>query len=117
MIHRHKDFFVHRLVAESFISNPNSLKEVNHKDCDTSNNHYTNLEWVNKKDNELHSRKYGSKVYKPFIVKYQNGKSKTYESRSDLAEELKVSRECIKFWLHNKNKGYIKHGIKEIYYI
>lgn len=37
--------FVHRLVAESFIPNPNGLKEVNHKDEDKLNNHVDNLEW------------------------------------------------------------------------
>lgn len=36
---------IHRLVAEAFIPNPNSLPCVNHKDENVLNNHYTNLEW------------------------------------------------------------------------
>ena len=40
-----KNITVHRLVAESFIPNPNGLPQVNHKDECKSNNHADNLEW------------------------------------------------------------------------
>lgn len=36
---------VHRLVAITFLPNPNNLPLVNHKDENTSNNHVDNLEW------------------------------------------------------------------------
>lgn len=36
---------VHRLVAETFISNPNNLPCINHKDENPSNNSIENLEW------------------------------------------------------------------------
>lgn len=35
---------VHRLVAMTFISNPNNLPQVNHKDFDRINNCIDNLE-------------------------------------------------------------------------
>ena len=43
--------YIHQLVAEAFIPNPNNYKEVNHKDSDPSNNRVDNLEWCDRKYN------------------------------------------------------------------
>lgn len=37
--------YIHRLVAEYFIPNPDNLPEVDHIDTNPSNNMYTNLRW------------------------------------------------------------------------
>lgn len=42
---------VHRLVAEAFIPNPNSLPQINHKDCNVLNNCVDNLEWCDQQYN------------------------------------------------------------------
>ena len=48
-----KLFYVHRLVADHFIPNPDNLPEVNHKDWNIENNHVSNLEWITLLDNRL----------------------------------------------------------------
>lgn len=52
--YKRKFFRVHRLVAKAFISNPDNLPEINHKDRVTSNNEVTNLEWCDKSYNNKH---------------------------------------------------------------
>lgn len=46
-----KQKLIHRLVAETFLDNPNNLPEVDHIDCNPSNNNVENLQWISKKDN------------------------------------------------------------------
>lgn len=48
--------YVHRLVAETFIPNPNNLKEVNHKNLNKNDNSVHNLEWITSIDNKRHYR-------------------------------------------------------------
>lgn len=53
---------IHRLVALHFIDNPNNYPEVNHKDGNKKNNHFTNLEWVTSSQNQKHAFKLGLQV-------------------------------------------------------
>lgn len=50
---------VHRLVALAFIPNPLGLPEVNHIDCNKTNNRAANLEWVSRLGNHAHAVKSG----------------------------------------------------------
>lgn len=57
-----KTFSVHSLVANAFLQKPKSdeILEINHKDTNRKNNHFTNLEWVTHKENIAHSVSLGN---------------------------------------------------------
>ena len=56
---------VHRLVAETYIENPDNLPQVNHIDKDRTNNNVENLEWCDNQQNSEHSLAKSYKIKTP----------------------------------------------------
>lgn len=71
-------FYTHRIIATMFISNPDNLAEVNHKDFDRTNNKIENIEWVSREENIQHS--------------YNSDKQRADERRCKLSEAKKGSK-------------------------
>ena len=78
---------VHRLVAEVFIPNTNSLPYVNHKDENPSNNMAVNLEWCTQKYN----MNYGT-------VKERVGNASKGRKRSQYSIDLQIKRQKKKIY-------------------
>jgi len=72
-------FRVHRLVATAFCHNSDDLarSEVDHIDRNVKNNHYTNLRWVDKLENNANRKATAWATNKTtgelYITKYTNG--------------------------------------------
>lgn len=100
---------IHRLVAESFISNPENKPCINHLNCNKNDNRVFNLEWCTIKENNQYCCKVGhhynptlgkfrgdNPKSKKIVQKNKNGKIiKIWNCAEDIADFLSVNRRTI----------------------
>lgn len=96
---KRKTFYVHRLVAEAFLPNPESKPTVNHLDGNKANNKLVNLEWATLSENNKHAYKIG--------LKDQSGAKNGF---SKLKQE-----EVLTIYLLKDCKGITQKEIADVY--
>lgn len=96
-----KGYYIHRLVANAFIPNPDNLPQVNHKDENKLNNCVDNLEWCTQEYN----------------INYGTGIAKRARSQSKKVLQFKPDGTFIKEWKSTmdvqRNLGFCQSYISE----
>ena len=87
---------VHRLVAQTFIKNPDNLPQVNHKDCDRTNNHVENLEFCDNSYNQKYKNKFGisnteTQGHPLFAINLSTLEVLHFRSQGEAGRELGIS--------------------------
>lgn len=107
---------VHRLIAKTFIPNPNDLPQVNHKDENSLNNCLNNLEWCTAKYNANYGLR-NTNIHKNTRATHikvdqydlKGNLIKTYNSISEASKIRGVSFNTIRRYCSNitNDKNYI----------
>ena len=84
-------YLLHRLVAETFIPNPDNLPVVNHKDENKSNNCVDNLEWCTQQYNASYGN--GAISRRNTIRKLQGKEIEQYDLFGNLVDTLKTAHD------------------------
>lgn len=90
-------FYVHRLVASTFLDNPNNLPEVDHIDGNRENNKVSNLRWVNRIGNARN----------PITSERHRQRIRETHCKKEFGDKISKIRSTPEFWEKNK-KAYEK---------
>jgi hypothetical protein len=105
--------YVHRLVAEYFVSGKTQeRKVVNHKDCDKLNNNFSNLEWCTQAENAQHwgllVKPWKTKIVDAYDVYQYERYIGTFRTLEEAGKRTGLTRERVRQRL--LNNGIEKNG-------
>lgn len=103
---------VHRIIASCFLSNTDSLPEVNHIDCKPANNMPSNLEWCSPEYNIAYREKYGvsakeanrTRMKSLFAINLETSEILRFESQHEAARQLGGSDGNINMVIKGRRK-------------
>lgn len=104
--------YVHVIIAQTFLSNPDNLKTVNHKDGNKTNNNINNLEWCSYSENNKHSYSILNRsiadegaIPKPtYIINTENNICSYYPSITAATYGIGLSHTQINRYVHSGKK-------------
>lgn len=97
-----KRYFVHRLVALSFVEGYFEGAVVNHIDMNRKNNRYDNLEWVTQSQNQkkaiaIRGKTRGMFSCKPYHIVYPDGMIKVFKNLKECADFVGYSKNGVRY--------------------
>jgi len=92
-----KNYLLHRLVALTFLENPENKEFVNHIDGNKLNNELTNLEWATCLENNLHKIKIGLSNSTKKVIQYdlQMNKINEFYSIAEAVKNLNLTKRIV----------------------
>lgn len=90
-------YYLHRLVVQVFLENPENKTVVNHKDGNKSNSKLDNLEWVTPSENNHHAVKEGLVKHLKGVIQYdlKMKKLNEFSSAAEAGQKLNLNRSSI----------------------
>lgn len=93
---------IHRLVAETYISNPENKEHVNHIDGNRHNNAVQNLEWCTRSENVNHAYLTGLNNHQIRVQITETGE--TFDSQIECAKAINGKSSAISECLSGKRR-------------
>ena len=116
---KHYMKYIHRMVGEAFIPNPQNLPQIDHIDGTKTNNAVSNLRWVSVSENY---RAYGYEQRaesrkREVLAIYENGEKILFPSRLAVADHFHCCPAKVKYgytYVKGSKKGWTFYKVEDI---